>query len=143
MTARGAIMGIRRVVHFAIGLLVCGVCAAGAAPDDAEKWKVTEERWYIMEIGGAKVGWTSNITETDGSRIRTTEHSSIKVERGESAVKISTESTFIETADNKPASMEYTQDTAAQTVHTLWKFDGAEVTQVVNQGGRETTKKVA
>src|SRR4051812_2179423 len=90
-----------RVVFKLLLIIACGFAisrpalAQTAAPST---WKVIEERWYIMEIGGAKVGWTSNIAESDGSRIRTTEHSHIKVERGEAAVKISTESSFIETA---------------------------------------------
>lgn len=103
-------------------------------------WKAIDEQWYIMEIGGARVGWTCSITETDGSRFRSIDRSQIQMSRGDVTVSIKSDSSFLETADGKPVSMEYTQETSAQVMHTVWEFQGDQVTAISTQGGREIKK---
>jgi hypothetical protein len=105
------------------------------------EWKTLDENWYIMEIGGARVGWTCSITESDGSRFRSIDRSQIQMNRGDVIVSIKSDSAFVETADGKPVSMEYTQDTSSQVMHTIWEFEGDHVMSIATQGGREVKKK--
>ncbi len=113
-----------------------------AAVDDGDAWRITEERWYIMELGGAKVGWVNTIIATDGERIRTHSINEMQVGRGTQQVSIRLATTQVERITGEPVMMELEQKTAAQTVHTRWEFNEDHILQTARQGDREITQRL-
>src|SRR5262245_34416168 len=108
---------------------------------EAADWKPLDEDWMTVEIGGSRVGWMSSITEQAGDRIRTRTSSKMSIGRGDAPVTIAIDSVFVETADGKPVSMNFTQDMAANAIETLWEFKGDKIAQTSTQAGRTTKRE--
>lgn len=80
-------------------------------------------------------GWMSTVTQTDGQRFRSTTDTNMRVERTGSPIEIHFSSTFLETAEGKPISLESMQKMANQAIESKWVFLADHVLQTARQGG--------
>ena len=131
----------RRSRLLLFGLTVLACTAAAHAKQDAGQWNVVEERWYALEFGGAKAGWTSNVISTDGQRFRTDTEMSMKISRGQLPIEIAMSWSFIETAQGKPVLMQSKQTMSRQSMETEWTFLDDHVDVISRQGGKETVRQ--
>jgi len=130
-------------VRFILAVLVLAANSPRAtAQQTAEEWRTVEDRWYILELAGAKAGWSSTIVETDGKQFRTVSETNVKISRGEIPIEISMATSFVETAEGKPVSTKLKQKTSLQAVDTEWRFLDDHVEMVTRQGGRETKSQL-
>lgn len=107
-----------------------------------EDWKVVDDDWMILEIGGSRVGWMNTLVDRSGDLFRTRTATEMRIGRGDQPVEIKMDSVFIETADGQPIKVVSTQKMAQQAVETTWEFDGGKIHQTSRQGGRETKSEL-
>jgi hypothetical protein len=91
-----------------------------------------EERWYSVELMGAKAGWSRTRVTTTPDAITTETSMNMTIERGETRVDVSIQSTSVETPEGKPVSMRSSTKMGQLTVEQRYKFldDAIEVTTV-------------
>lgn len=105
-------------------------------------WQTLDERWYTLEMAGARAGWSSFIFDQSGDHIRTRTSVQMKMGRGTAAVEIQVEMSFVETEDGKPVAIEYEQRMARQAVKQRWEFKDDKVVHTSWQGPRERTREL-
>ncbi len=118
-------------------LACCLAPALRAAPAPTGMY----DRWYIVKMDGAKIGWLhESQVEGDNGHIVSAMQMKMSIGRMGQSVDIDMRTEFVETADGEPVSMLNVQDMGLYTIETRYAFkeDGVEVTSV--QAGRETTK---
>ncbi len=105
-----------------------------------ETWKTVEELWYALDMLGSKAGWSSTITQSNGTQFRTISDMTMKINRGALPIEITMHSVFTETAQGKPVTAEQRVLMAKQAMESKWIFRVDNVEVITNQGGREVTK---
>lgn len=82
------------------------------------------ERWYIVEIDGAKAGWAreTEAGEDDGRRIASTSELRFKFERMGQAIEVAVSSRFVESAAGDLLEMSSTQTMGTQEVVETFTF---------------------
>lgn len=126
-----------------LAVLACVVASwaiAAAQTATQPEWRTTDDRWYSLEFGGGKAGWSNETTQTDGTNLRSLTQMQMKIGRGGVAVEIAITSSFTETADGKPVALEMNQKTSMQNVITRWEFLDDHMTEITMSGGREMKK---
>lgn len=115
---------------FTLLLLSARAIAAPAQSDD---------RWYVVELAGARAGHMHERTETlaDGV-VRTSSDMALRVARGPAAVEVSLKAESLEGADGSPISMRLEQRLGAALVSTVITFDGRKATVVESQFGQQS-----
>ena len=122
------------------GCLILPLLLFTALPAMGQAGK-TSERYFIVQLAGQRAGWMREATSQTDETLTNSVELHFEIKRGETGVKISMESTFVETLSHEPISMTSTQSMAANPVTTTVKFleDGLEVT--VDQSGNTSTQK--
>ena len=122
------------------GRLLAGILLLALALPAIGQRVETSERYFIVQLAGQRAGWMREATQTTCIDITTDVELHFEIKRGETGVKISMESSFVETLDHKPVSMSSTQSMAANPVTTKVRFldDALEVT--VEQSGNTSTQ---
>ncbi len=123
------------MIKHALGLLVVVLLAARAfgAPE------VVEERWYLVELAGAKAGHMVERTERlDGGDLRVTSRTALSIARGPAEVEVTIEAQSVETEGGDPVSMRVEQRLGAALLSTEVTFDGATATVVESQFGQQS-----
>ena len=100
------------------------------------------ERWFTVELSGAKTGWMHMSRATDGDRITSTSELSLEIRRGDTSVSLSLSSEFVETTDGKPVSMQSRTRMGTQPSLSRWTFHDDHVMHEVEQQGRITTQRL-
>lgn len=115
--------------------------AAPAASADATAQAQVEERWYNVELMGGKAGWSRTRVTTTPAAITTETSMKMTIERGETKVEVSIQSTSVETPEGKPISMRSSTKMGQLTVEQRYKFleDAIEVTTV--QAGKSRVSR--
>ncbi|MGD9790338.1 MAG: transglutaminase family protein [Phycisphaerales bacterium] len=109
--------------------------ATSAAPIPA-----IETHWYIVEIGGQRAGWMRSVQTTTADEISTLSESSMRIGRGETALEISTETSFVETPEGTPKSIVSKQTMSKTPVENEWIFGKDGITQTTTQDKKVTVK---
>jgi transglutaminase-like putative cysteine protease len=130
---------VRTAAILVLASAAVGQSEAKSAKDD---WKVIEDRWYVMEMAGAKAGWMNAITEQSDDQYRTTSKTELEIDRGGSTIKIAMETAFIETLDGKPVSVDSVSQMSRQTKRTRWKFTPENIIQTTTDGGEKSAKRL-
>ena len=128
---------INRNLALLLTLVIAALWTLQAHAQADTSWKLVEERYYVLELAGARAGWNKEMIETDGERFRSTAESNLKISRGTMPLEIKMGSTFIETADGKPISASIKQDLSLQVLESTYLFKEDHVEVVSVQGGRE------
>ncbi len=115
---------------------------AEAPAKAAAAWTLEDEFWYTLEIAGARTGYMHVRSETDGSDIRTSTTTRIKIDRGPASVEIVMSSESIEAVDGGMKTCTMSQDMGQQPVRTTYVFTDGEVEMTTRQGGRVITKSL-
>ncbi|MFI4892271.1 MAG: transglutaminase family protein [Phycisphaerales bacterium JB058] len=122
------------------GRLLAGILLLALSLPAMGQQGESSERYYIVQLGGQRAGWMRESSRTTDETLTHDVELHFEIKRGETGVKISMESQFVETLDHKPISMSSTQTMAANPVTTRVKFldDALEVT--VEQSGNSSTQ---
>jgi len=90
------------------------------------------ERYYVVELAGQRAGWMHGKQTRTEDEIVSDVEMHFEIRRGETGVKIRMQSSFVETLDHKPISMESTQELAAFPMTTKVTFgeESMEVTTI-------------
>lgn len=100
------------------------------------------ERWFIVELSGAKAGWMTIAQRTDEGRITSTSELRLDIRRGAASVTLHMMSEFIETTGGEPVSMLATTIMGSQPTTHRWTFHADHVKHEAEQGGRVTTQRL-
>src|SRR5205085_478157 len=82
-----------------------------------------KDSWYIVEMLGKRAGWMHSSTSTKDGKITSISKMHMEIKRGEASVKISIDSTWVETESGKPVSMSCTQRTSAEPTTDSYTFN--------------------
>ncbi|MDX2130959.1 MAG: transglutaminase-like domain-containing protein [Planctomycetota bacterium] len=114
--------------------------ALPAVLDPTPQEETQSDRWYSLEMMGAKAGWMrTSRSRTDG---RLTSRSVLRVEasRGaQGAVTMHMESEFVETPEGAPVAMRRVQRLGATDVVQSYVFREQDVEMTSTQSGQTTT----
>lgn len=127
--------GARRTLLLALLALALVVCTppahahqpptppTPAQPQAHHAAATGHERWYTIEMFGARAGWMSSIERADDTGTITSEsQAQINVRRGPINLSIVMSGRFVETADGKPLSMRTVQRMGATDVTQEYTF---------------------
>jgi len=105
-------------------------------------WTIQEDNWYSITIDGVKSGWTHETieVESDTNNVKTVKIQEMTLSRGGIEISISVTTTFIETADGKPITVQSTQETTGQIQELLWRFNDSSIEMTSVAGGEPIVK---
>jgi hypothetical protein len=109
-----------------------------------EPW--TQNRWYIISLGGAKVGYYHQLTRADGddpALVRTTDEMTIVLNRLGSKVTMSSTSDSWESAARGLKRLVSELTFSSQTVRTEAAIAGSEVVVTTSSGGSPFVKSLS
>ncbi len=89
------------------------------------------ERWYALEMMGARAGYTRISEKTEDGKILSGTEINLSMKRGAlAAMKISMKSDWVETEDGKPVSLTSTRQLGAKPEIRVYRFlpEGLEIT---------------
>jgi transglutaminase-like putative cysteine protease len=121
---------LARVMPVALVLMVLAATGSARAGDDYE-------RWYTLQMMGKRAGYMQASQKTENGLITSVTKLVLGVGRGDAAIKVSIEGTFVETVDGKPVSMESVQSLGKTPVVTKYTFGPSAIEVVSNQAGQE------
>ncbi len=108
------------------------------APHAFADAKPVEDRWYIVELAGARAGHMHERSETlPGGDIRLTSTMDLRIARGPATVEVSVNAETLERADGEPVSMRVEQRLGAALLLTEVSFDGRKATILESQFGQK------
>jgi len=121
--------------------LVLSISIATFASAD---WTTQQEHWYGVTIDGAKSGWTHETVEveSESGNLKSSNIQNMTLSRGGMEISISVTSTFIETADGKPLSVDTMQEAMGQSQTTSWVFSDTELKMTTAAGGEPIIKTI-
>lgn len=133
---------LRRLLYWF--LLVPGLSLAAWAQDgsDQSSWQPVSEHWYVLEINGAAAGWTHEKVDRDDERYRSSSQMHLRIDRGGTAVAISSRAGFIETLDGAPLKIRQIENMSSMVRETEWIFDEAGIRSVVQEGNRTSERRL-
>ena len=107
-------------------------------------WTIQEDNWYGVSIDGAKAGWAHELVEMDSetNNIKSSKIQNMTLSRGGIEISISVSSTFIETSDGKPISVQSMQEAMGMVQETNWIFGEKELEMTTVAGGDPIVKKI-
>ena len=129
-----------KLVHKFTALLVLVITSSVFAD-----WTTTEDNWYSVTIDGMKSGWAHEIVEVDSEtkNIKSTKVQNMTLSRGGMEITIVVSSSFLETAEGKPISVESFQEAMGMVQETKWKFIGDSIETTTAAGGAPIVKTIA
>jgi hypothetical protein len=102
------------------------------------------DNWFTVEMLGQRAGWMHATTVTTSDQVTSTSKMHLAIKRGETVIKVSMDSTFIETASGKPISMTAVESLSAQPTTKTYTFkDDGTIELVTQQNGQRSTEKFA
>jgi hypothetical protein len=107
-------------------------------------WTTQEDLWYSVTIDGVKSGWAHELVEVDGEtkNIRSSKEQNMTLSRGGMEISITISSSFLETADGKPISVESLQEAMGMVQSTKWVFSETTLEMTTEAGGEPIVKQV-
>lgn len=109
-----------------------------AAPLRAQQPDV--DRWYVVMLGGERIGHMRHTQTTDGDKITTAESLRVAIKRGQVAVEVEQGMTFTETADGKPVEASMSMRMAQMPTAATFTFNDDGVTIERTANGQVTTE---
>ena len=106
-----------------------------------EEWKVEEERWYVLAIGGQRCGHLHVVLAKSGQEYRTTTATAMSMGRGAASVAIESGEEFVETVRGEPVQSTVRMKTGLAPTVTTFVFggDGKARTVETRRDGKSTT----
>ena len=107
-------------------------------------WTTQEDNWYSVTIDGAKAGWAHEVIEVESEtqEIKSTKVQNMTLSRGGMEISISVSSSFVETKEGKPISVNSTQEAMGMVQETIWEFGEEELKMTTVAGGAPIVKTV-
>ncbi|MDX9911089.1 MAG: transglutaminase-like domain-containing protein [Phycisphaerales bacterium] len=129
-------------VGLSVGLPLVATPPAHANPPPAAtapgREVQTFDRWYVLELQGARAGWMNESRRVEGGRVVSENRFNMSIRRGEASIAISMESTFVETPDGEPVSMTSKMGMGAAPIETRYEFGPDAMRVVTLTQGRES-----
>ncbi len=111
--------------------------ASTAAPTTipASANKVVSERWYVLQLDGAKAGWMRDSVSTtpEGNRL-TDQQITFELARAGTKMEVTMKTGFVETAAGKPVSMSLDQNLGLVRINSNFEFNDEGVLETTRQG---------
>ncbi len=125
-----------RVMTRWIALVVMAVVATcGVARGEGDAGGVGGERWYVIQLQGAKAGWMMERTsEGKDGRYTTETEMRLKIGRGAQAVEMVMGSTIVEEADGQPVSAKSRSKQGQMQMSREYRFMPTKIVERVVQG---------
>jgi hypothetical protein len=135
---------IRKFVTTFFAIAICCGCSNVEETNAPKGWQTQEDNWYSVTIDGAKSGWTHELVEvdTETGNLKSSNVQNMTLSRGGMEISISVTSTFLETADGNPISVESIQETMGQSQTTRWDFGDTVLTMTTAAGGEPMVKNI-
>jgi transglutaminase-like putative cysteine protease len=95
-----------------------------------------EERWYVLELGGERAGWSAVRWWSEGGRRVTEAETTLRLARGGSALDIALAGRFVETAAGEAVSLWTRRSLGSEPIETTYRFLPGRVEAESVQGGR-------
>ena len=93
------------------------------------------DRWYSIELAGArKVGWQHNTETTDGDERTTTTDMAMSLKRDAMVIDVSVEAQWKESLGGAPLSVKIVQDMSAMKTVTRWTFQPGMIKSLSTSG---------
>jgi hypothetical protein len=107
-------------------------------------WTTQEDIWYSVTIDGKKSGWAHELVEVDGEtkNVRSSKEQNMTLSRGGMEISITVSSSFLETADGKPISVQSLQEAMGMVQETTWVFGETTLEMTTAAGGEPIVKTV-
>lgn len=104
--------------------------------------EVIEDRWYVLQLDGAKAGWLQDTVSTTPEGHRATDQEiRFTLARAGTNLEISMKTGFVETADGKPVSMTLDQNLGLVKIRSDFAFTEEGVIETTRQGEVARTVK--
>jgi hypothetical protein len=94
------------------------------------------ERWYIMQLGKNRAGWTMQSQVTSGDLIMSVSKTEMNLARGRTETGLSLDSSFVETKAGKPVSMKTVSRFGKTPTTMVATFGESEIDVSVTVAGR-------
>ena len=96
---------------------------ATAWADDADPdWRPISDHWYVVTLDGARVGWAHEQVERLAEQERSVSEALFVVRRGDTEVRLSTHTTFLETLEGTPIQMDMLLEAGQDPLQLTWAF---------------------
>lgn len=107
-------------------------------------WTAQDDYWYSVTIDGVKSGWAHEVVEVDSEtkNVRSSKEQNMTLSRGGMEISITVSSSFLETADGKPLSVESFQEAMGMVQTTKWVFSDTSLEMTTEAGGTPIVKQV-
>lgn len=117
---------------------VLGADPVPAAPA-ATPAAVQQERWYVLELNGAKTGYMRESIATNAAGQRVTDQEVVfTMARAGQNIQITMSTGFVENADGSPASMSMAQNLGLMKLSSKFEFTPEGVVEESDQAGVKT-----
>lgn len=120
----------RRLPLAAAGLLLALLSLAPRAAHAADV-----DLWYVVDLFGQRSGWSNTRVTTEGDRITTSSDMELSIRRGETVIKVTIGSEWVETAAGEPVSLRWEQGLGGPPVVTTYEFGGEKWTRTIEAPG--------
>lgn len=100
------------------------------------------DRWYSIELAGARVGWQHNTETTDGDERTTTTDMAMSLKRDAMVIDVSVEAQWKESLGGAPLSVKIVQDMSAMKTVTRWTFQPGMIKSLSTSGGPPVTRDI-
>lgn len=114
------------------------------SPSCFADWSTIDDNWYSVTIDGSKSGWAHETVEVDSEtkNIKSSKIQNMTLSRGGMEISISVSSTFVETKDGRPISVQSVQEAMGMEQETAWVFGEKDLVMTTAAGGDPIVKKV-
>ncbi|HUF79188.1 MAG TPA: transglutaminase domain-containing protein [Thermoanaerobaculia bacterium] len=103
----------------------------------------TEQRWYLLELGGRSAGWAAERWWSRAGEIVTEAELSLRLARAGTELEIAMAARFVETATGEPVSLWLRRALGNEPIETTYRFLPDRVTAETVQGARVRREDLA
>lgn len=98
----------------------------------------TRERWFVIEMSGARAGWMHTVVKVEEERTVSTDRMMLTLNRADTPITIEMTTEWVETARGEAISGRVAQTFGGQLSETRYTFEAGGVAEVTEAGGRKT-----
>ncbi|MEK6700762.1 MAG: transglutaminase-like domain-containing protein [Planctomycetota bacterium] len=111
---------------------------ATLGPAAARAGATSRERWSTIAMGGQRAGYEHTTVTSGDGKITTDSEASFVVKRGALSISSRITTSFVESDDHKPISMQITRELGSKPTTTKYQFESDQLRVTTEQQGRES-----
>ena len=125
----------------AVFALVVVAFLAGAGHAATDDWTTLDEHWYVVELGGARIGFMHTTTGVNDGQYRTEVQTHLSMRRGRTTTEVEITTNWLESRDGKPISAASMRQMSREPIEVEWVFHDDSIIEVQRQSSRESTTR--